>query len=77
MWDSRSLIDSEEISILRYEKWMISLDIKDLKASDRRLASVPKTIEVVKILFPQGLFLTSIIQIFYSIGCIKVIMVCY
>ena len=30
---------------------------------DRGLASVPKTIEVVKISFPQGLFLISIIQV--------------
>jgi len=44
---------------------------------DRSLASVPKTIEVVKISFSQGLFLTSIIQIRYSIEFIKVIMVCH
>jgi len=31
MWDSRSLIDSEEIEILLYEKCMISLHIKDLE----------------------------------------------
>jgi len=31
MWDSRSLVDSEEIEILRYEKCMISLHIKDLE----------------------------------------------
>jgi len=30
---------------------------------DRSLGSVSKTIEVVKISFPQGLFLTSIIQV--------------
>jgi len=31
MWDRRSLVDSEEIEILRYEKCMISLHIKDLE----------------------------------------------
>ena len=31
MWDRRSLVDSEEIEILRYEKYMISLHIKDLE----------------------------------------------
>jgi len=39
--------------------------------SDRKLASVPITIEVVKISFPQGLVLISIIQLRYSKGCIK------
>jgi len=57
-------------------KWLNSPRQRRQKL-DRRLASVPKTIEVVKISFPQGLFLTSIIQIRYSIGCIKVIMVCH
>jgi len=31
MWDIRSLVDSEEIEILGYEKCMISLNIKDLE----------------------------------------------
>jgi len=31
-WGSRSLVDSKEINILCYEKWMISLHIKDLEA---------------------------------------------
>jgi len=38
---------------------------------DRKLENVPKTIEVVKILFPQGLVLISIIQLRCKIGCIK------
>jgi hypothetical protein len=33
---------------------------------DRRLASAPNTIEVVKISIPRGLFLTSIIQSRYK-----------
>jgi len=32
MWGSQSLVNFEEIDILRYEKWMISLHIKDLAA---------------------------------------------
>jgi len=31
MWNSRPMIDSEEINILSYEKLMISLHIKDLE----------------------------------------------
>jgi hypothetical protein len=41
---------------------------------DRRLTSVPITIEVVKISFPQGLVLISIIQLRCKIGFIKVIL---
>jgi hypothetical protein len=32
MWDSRPLIESEEINIIYYEKWMIFIHIKDLDA---------------------------------------------
>jgi len=32
IWNRRPLIDYEEINIIRYEKWTISLQIKDLEA---------------------------------------------
>jgi len=44
---------------------------------DRSLASVPNTIEVVKISFPQGLVLISRIQLRYSKGCIKFLLICH
>jgi len=40
--------------------------------TDRSLASAPNTIEVVKISFPRGLFLTSIIQFRYIIRMYKI-----
>jgi len=49
-----------------HARWHISV-----MSADRILASVPNTIEVVKISFPQGLVLISIIQLRYSKGCIK------
>jgi hypothetical protein len=44
---------------------------------DRRLSSAPNTIEVVKISIPGGLFLISIIQLRWNLGCIKVILFCH
>jgi hypothetical protein len=50
---------------------------KKVPGHDRRLASAPNIIEVVKILIPRGLFLISIIQLRWNLGCIKVIFVCH
>ena len=47
-------------------KYVLQYDSLDSDVCDRRLASVPITIEVVKISIPRGLFLTSIIQLRYK-----------